>query len=359
MVYYASFIPGMQEVIAALLRKRLGDVVIQKLMDGAVIFKTECSYDRLNFFCFNNIFALLDVLELPDSGGLKSEVLETHIRKILFLKKKTWPLISENSGKIKSFRLVFSIENVPSAVNEKLKKDLEKYIQGISSLQLSRDNADTEFWFLFRREGGHSNKNGFSCFLKRLTNHRTTKGRTEPSKSLHQGELSPQLAWHLCHIADLKHGEIVMDPFCGYGSIPNAACKHFPVKEFFASDRDPRCIKISQAKIGLRNAGCRIREADFRSVLNFAAPGSFDAVVTDPPWGMFSSAGSLQTLYDEMMDVFSKALKDDGRAVILSAAQKEMETALEKTRAFQINKTIPILVSGKKATVFVLGRNEG
>jgi tRNA G10 N-methylase Trm11 len=345
----------MQEVIAEILRQRLADVSIYKLLDGAVLFETECSYDRLNFFCFNNIFAVIDILEQKkQSAKLENvgpAVLEHHITKILSTesrpeKLKGWPVLSQNNKKIKNFRIVVSLENKPIQVNERLRQETEKFIAYCSFLQLSRSKPDTEFWFLYRSEG-------FSCFMKRLTNHRVNE------KTLHKGELSPQLAWLLCHIADLKHDETIIDPFCGYGAIPNAACKYFPIKKIYAADIDPDCVKIAKSKTAPPTERCELYKADF-STITETIPGvenAINAIISDPPWGMYKTDISLQTLYNNMIEVFSKLLKENGRAVILSAAAKELESAVEKTPALEITKTIPVLVSGKKASVFVIIRN--
>ena len=358
LTYYAAFVPGMQDTVADIVRERLADVSIIKLLDGAAIFKTECTYDKLNFFCFNNIFAVIDILE--QKGSAKHSAgpgfIETHMKKILALgegrsgKKDlsidARSLISENNKKIQSFRLVCSMENALIPVNENIKQAMEKFIARNSGLKLSRAKPDTEFWFLTRREG-------FSCFMKRLTNNR------QGEKSLHPGELSPQLAWLLCHIAGLKHGDIAIDPFCGYGSIPKAACKHFPLEKFYAFDIDPQAIKIARSQAALKGKEvCEIRQADFRAVFDFVSPGKADAIVTDPPWGMYKETDvPLQTLYDEMLEVFSQLLKNKGRAVVLSAAEKELETAVEKNQAFSISRKLSILVSGKKAKVFALEKN--
>jgi tRNA G10 N-methylase Trm11 len=343
----------MQEVIAGILRQRLADASIHKLLDGAVLFETACSYDRLNFFCFNNIFAAVDILEqkgfTDKTNDIGSELLELHVKKILstgnsgFRKLKTWSLLSENSKKVKSFRMVFSLENKPVQVNERLKQEAEKLISRLSSLQLSRSKPDTEFWFLYRREG-------FSCFMKRLTNHRINE------KTLHKGELSPQLAWLLCHIADLKHGETIIDAFCGYGSIPNAACKYFPIKKVYATDIDPECIKITKSKTALQTERCEIHKADFREITKTISgiENSIDVIISDPPWGIYKTDVSLNAFYNDMIEVFSKLLKENGRATILCAAVKELESAIERTPGLEITKTIPVLVSGKKASVFII-----
>ncbi|WP_461248368.1 hypothetical protein, partial [Treponema sp. R6D11] len=66
-LYYATFIPGLQTFIEQVIKERLSDVKIKKLLDGAVIFETETSYDKLNFFCFNNIFAVISIMDHADN----------------------------------------------------------------------------------------------------------------------------------------------------------------------------------------------------------------------------------------------------------------------------------------------------
>ena len=351
MVYYASFIPGFRDIIETVIRERLAGAAIHKLLDGAVIFETDISYDKLNFFCFNNIFALIDILDEKDPGQKDgSAVIEFHIKKILSARhglneqpggiKYAPEIIGQNNKKIQSFRLVCSSENKPVPINEKTRKQMENFIAGHSSLGPDRSDPDTEFWFLYRNEG-------FCCFLKRLTNNR------QGEKSLHPGELSPQLAWLLCRIAGLKHGETAADPFCGYGSIPQAACRHFPAGKFYASDIDPKPLKTARSKQGLKTGRCEIMQADFRSLKLF--PQGVDAIITDPPWGLYKDTGiPLQELYDEIIECFSHLLKKCGRAVILTAAVREMDIAVKKTGAFELSQKLPVLVSGKKAVIYVL-----
>jgi len=205
---------------------------------------------------------------------------------------------------------------------------------------VDRANPDTEFWLLYRREG-------FSFFMKRLTR--------SAEKSLHPGELTPQLAWFLCRLAESGPGEIVLDPFCGYGSIPEAALKHFPIKKFYASDTDPRCVKITASKKSLKNDRCEIHRSDVLSVPGFIPEEGIDAIITDPPWGMYKETKvPLEKFYEEMLALFSGLLRIGGRAVILTAAREELEFGVEKAAKLRIMKVIPILVSGKKAAVFLI-----
>jgi len=64
------------ELIAELVRERIPGTVIHRLLDGAILFETSLGYDKLNFFCFNNIFAVIDLMEHDDPAG----ALEAHIQ---------------------------------------------------------------------------------------------------------------------------------------------------------------------------------------------------------------------------------------------------------------------------------------
>ena len=337
-LYYCTFVPGMQDLIAKAVRRRLEDVSMEKLLDGAVLFETACSYDKLNFFCFNNIFA---VIEVREKSGIGVPALNT---------ERAGAVISENNKKIKTFRVVFSDENKPASADETLRHNIEKLIirhsasSGGTALKVDRRRPDTEFWFLCRREG-------FSVFMKRLTR--------SAEKKLRPGELPPQLAWLLCYAGELKQGETVIDPFCGYGSIPEAALKHFHIGKFIASDSDPGCIKITRSRPGLNNERCEIRGADAFSGLEFIPEGSVDAIVTDPPWGLYKETDiPLGKFYEKTLALFSKLLRNGGRAVILSAAREEFESAAAITKGLSMENKIPVLVSGKKAAVYLITNNK-
>jgi tRNA G10 N-methylase Trm11 len=115
-------------------------------------------------------------------------------------------------------------------------------------------------------------------------------------------------------------------------------------------------MEITRSKNGLRKECCEFFLTDFRSLMDYISQGTVDAIVTDPPWGIYKTGFSLQILYNDMIEVFSKVIKHSGSVVILSAAEKEIRFALENNPAFTLREEIPILVSGKKTNVFHLIR---
>jgi len=341
-LYYATFIPGLQTFIAQVIKERLSDVKINKLLDGAVIFETETSYDKLNFFCFNNIFAVLGIMEQAQGAN----ALEDHINAVIHGAYGDEKIIAANTKNIRTFRIVISRENTPAAIDEKLRLKAEKLISDISGLKINRTLPDTEFWFLYRNE--ENQKENFSVFMKRLTL------RPSWEKTLHKGELPPPLAWTLCRLARLSHNETVLDPFCGYGSIPESALKHFHITKFIACDNNKHSALFSAERFKKRKTGeFIIHQADFSALPTLIAEKSIDAIVTDPPWGQYREIKDA-AFHVKMFEVFAKLLKDGGRAVVLYANDDEFLRAVPD--CFKLENSLPILLSGRKAVVYVFVR---
>jgi predicted RNA methylase len=338
-VYYASFIPGLQELVADIIKQRLEDAVIKKLLDGAVVFETRCPYDGLNFFCFTNIFLVISILENPGSG----RPLEFHMKQVAKT-RGIQPLISGNNQKIRSFRIIGSYENKLVPLNERIRGETEGFIARQARLSVNRTRPDTEFWFLYRREG-------FSVFMKRLTKHPSAE------KTRHPGELPSQLAYVMCRLADPKKNDILLDPFCGYGSIPQAGLKHFPCKQFWAFDRDPRAVRISRNKIPRRD-NCRILTAGIGDIFSRLSGEGVDKIITDPPWGLYQDTPSpLDQFYEKILGIFERLLKPGGVLVLLTAQKEVLAAALEKTGKLEQTRAIPLLLSGKKAGIFVIKKH--
>jgi tRNA G10 N-methylase Trm11 len=344
--FYAAFIPGLQNLVADIIKERLFDVKIHKLLDGAVLFETATDYDKLNFFCFNNIFTVINVIDHEDNDVKPKIALERHIKSAV-KNNDASEVIRNNNKKFHTFRIVASAENIPAAIDEKIRADAESYISRFSGLKVNRSLPDTEFWFLFRNE---KNQNNFSIFMKRLTL------RPSWEKTLHKGELPPPLAWTLCRLARLVHSDTVLDPFCGYGSIPGAALKHFHINKFIACDNNGEAALYTKTRFNKRKKDDFVfYESDFSALPSLISEKSIDAIVTDPPWGEYREINKT-SFYKEMFDVFQKLLKQDGRLVMLCANNDDFLN--EAPNTFNLEAKTPILLSGKKAAIFQFFKKE-
>jgi hypothetical protein len=209
--YYGSFAPGLQHFIAEILEG--SGLRIVRLLEGAVIFDTPFSYDRLNLPCFNNIFQVIRMTALDRPEALEAWIAGTAARRS--------GVAAENSREIRSFRVIFSRENVPAALDGRLRNQVENCISRESGLRVNRSLPDTEFWFLYRREGG-----GLGLFMKRLTR------RPSFDKILHRGELPPPLAWTLCRLSNPKAGRGSPIPSAVTAPSPRPGSATFPRPNF-------------------------------------------------------------------------------------------------------------------------------
>jgi hypothetical protein len=341
--YYGAFAPGLEGCITEVLTGRSPDTAVPLALSGAAVFETSLSYDRLNFFCFNNIFRVIAADQRTGGAPPSRDGLENFVRRIIRLKLGKKIIEDSAGGGAQGFRVVFSLENTPAAASADLRRDAENFIASLSGLPVNRSSPGTEFWFLLRREG--------SFFMQRLSRHRPW------DKLLHPGELPPPLAWMLCQLSCPRPGERVADPFCGRGSIPAARLRHFPQAEFFASDIDGGVLKAAEAKLKGKTHRCRFDRLDVRDLPRAVPAASLDSIITDPPWGRYQDL-PIEDLYAQSLKVFSSLLKPGGRAVILCGRGIDLPTAAAQN-GFTAARNIPILLSGRKAVIYVLQTGPG
>jgi tRNA G10 N-methylase Trm11 len=238
-------------------------------------------------------------------------------------------------------------ENKPVQVDEKIKLKVEAFIAGESGLKVNRSKPDTEFWFLSRKEG-------FSVFMKRLTLHASNE------KRLQGGELPPPLAWMMCRLSEPVNTDVVLDPFCGYGSILLERVKRFPLEKMFAFDIKDEAVRSSRKKLnGESGRPWLVKKLDVFDIFSELEQGSVNKIITDPPWGLYEAIEDIGGFYTKMLGIFSCLLAPGGIAVILTARKDEIRRCLNETpqgeaEGFSLTRTFDVLISGRKAAIFCL-----
>lgn len=162
-------------------------------------------------------------------------------------------------------------------------------------------------------------------------------------------------------------------PFCGYGAIPAERLRRFPVSRFYASDRDGAALEYARKKFPGDSGGRYVfRQADVYSLPSLLPPENLDAIITDPPWDLYAGVNApkntkspgneahipLERFYADIIEIFAGLLKPGGVAVVLSACRRELTDGAARTGKFEITDAIPVLLSGKKASVFVLRKGQ-
>lgn len=326
--FISTFITGFQDVVAEDLSKCLPGCKIINIYDGLIHYSfTGNSRDLEKIIYFNNTFFVLKTwkgkgLNFPSMVGTVGA-------------EKKYYLINKGT-----FRVRFSQENQFAKVDKNIAKRAEETVLYNSRLQLDRLSPTTEIWYAIRREG--------FAFCGQLISKREF---TE--KNLNKGELRPEIAYLICSFADIHESDFIVEPFCGYGSIPVQLVKKFRFSKLYASDIDEEKIKMNSERKQLKdNPGLDLRVADAFS-LSHIEDKSADLVITDPPWGFFEDVGDISDFYRRMFDSFDRILKPEGRMVILTARKEEFEAVVAE-RGLKIKASLHTLVNGKKASLYKL-----
>lgn len=323
--YISTFITGFSELVAQQLSRNLPGARILAVYDGLIHYTFDGKPTRIQKLPYlNNTFYVMQFFSKATSFA---QMVETGIR------SKRKPLIKNGTTRIR-----FSQANQFVGVDKALMRKAENYITGCSSLKLDRLSPATEIWYIARSEG--------IGFLAQLL--------YKPSvteKDLNPGQLRPQLSVLLCCSAHLKANSVVCDPFCGYGSIPKQLLAYFKPQKVWISDLDSDKINNLKKEL-LSSEAAHITEADARN-LSHIPDNSVDAVITDPPWGIYEAIDDLPAFYLSFFREMQRILKPGGSFILLSSCGREVDAAIEQTNFILLNR-ISTLVNGKKAGVYHL-----
>lgn len=305
--YFATFPAGTFGIIARHLKSfKLDELKIIEHDDSSVVFAAALPIEKLiELRYFTNVYLVVDENPSLPSGAIKG----------------------------KHFRLMRLKDGSPQPMDPAERTKLQARIQRDFDLVPHARFSKTDFYVIERSSG----KKLFTLRLSRAKFKRET---------ISGGELRPELAHILCLAAGVKAKHMVVDMFAGYGAIPLEAVRGFGCKHVVAVDKQKFAHRHEHPPITWH-------EQDSQK-LDFIPDASVDRVVTDPPWGAYDSkVVDLPALYDELVKEVLRILKPDGVAVVLTGFAGA-EQRFGQATGLKLIGTWPILVSGKKATIYKL-----
>ena len=326
-MFYSSFIVGFEELVKRIIEEKSSDLSIEKILNGAVLMKTDYSTAIIQPF-FNNYFAVFKYAK------------ETNITK--FINSLDKLKIPRNMSK-RSFRVIISDCNNLVSIDNKVLTKLENIIIKETGHYVNRVKPDIEYWILKRSEG-------IILFMERIHKHAPF------DKQLNKGELRKDLCYFLNYLAKSNQDDIFLDPFCGSGAIIKSRLDN---NLTFGKPNLVFGIDINEIQIkALRNQFKKKNKLIFKSInfFNNNFEDSFiDRIVTDPPWGMFEKLDNVKLFYQNMLDEMNRIIKPYGIIVVLTACRDEIESV--NTKLLLLEK-YHILVNGKKAGVYVYQKKD-
>lgn len=162
------------------------------------------------------------------------------------------------------------------------------------------------------------------------------KRRRQKGLITHLGKtaLTPTVANSLILLADIKPGQVVIDPFCGVGTIPIHAAAIQPKAIIFGADRSSselhktaNNVRLYLERISPARAVLEVLQWDARRLP--LRTSSADVIISDLPFGIRSGSVKNNTvLYPLAMEELARITKPSGKAILITADEKLMNEVL-------------------------------
>ncbi len=169
--------------------------------------------------------------------------------------------------------------------------------------------------------------------------------RRKYTKFKHPAMINPLIAAATAYLAKLSKKDLILDPFCGSGTIPIEVALTLNC-EAQGSDINSRYVKGA-----LKNA----KEANATAQVNFFTSAisklgvkrRYTTIITDPPRGMRLQVEDLSSIYRELAMAARNALVDSGKLIVavLREARKISSRRLGEV-GFKLIKELSILQGG-------------
>ena len=317
--WYAGINYGLEKLAAGIVRDGGGTDI--RIYDGAVTFSRRNAPELL---CATNLFLIL--AEFKSSGMADAAAKMPRLRYDLpgyasgIIRGKTFRIVTMDCGKLRP-------------VPDELLRAAERSFSGRMRIKAERSSPGVEIWV--NRRG-----NGETFLMLRVTK------RRDFARTLKQGELRPDVAHIMLYAAGTRKNGVIADPFGGWGAISSAALDAGGYAQIHTGDMNGKCVEHQKRRFKGRN-GVTVRQWD---ALTLPLPdSSADAVVTDPPWGVYERV-DVERLYGGFIKEAARVLKPGGALVFLSSAEAASKKALE-THGLEYS-CAPLKINGRETVLF-------
>jgi hypothetical protein len=207
--------------------------------------------------------------------------------------------------------------------------------------RLEEEDADAEFW---------ASMIDAEFFLTvRLSDDRM---RRREYKTAHRpASLRASSAAALGWLAEPRADDVVLDPFCGAGTILIERAHLGRYAMLMGSDRDSAALAAARINVGARYKPIQLENWDAGALP--LGDASVNKIVTNMPWGLrYGSHGENRKLYPQWMREFARVLKRGGVMVMLTAEWRLMRD-LARAGKIAPSRIIRVSVLGRPAAIYV------
>ena len=170
--------------------------------------------------------------------------------------------------------------------------------------------------------------------------------------------LKPNVAYALLRLAHLDAPGVVLDPFCGSGTILWEAGALWPEAELLGNDWNEETLAGARENAEAQALTDRVSfyDSDVWDLAEAVGADRAALIVTNPPFGVrLASSMDFRPFYRRVLQQFQEVLSADGRVVMLVLRQGPFNEALREVGAFDVRHVRVVEIGGLYPRVFVLG----
>ena len=342
---FAIVLPGLEEIAAEEIKKRLGGEV-KKAYRGVVVFRVgEIDRRLLSLRTTEDVYLLA-----WGSDSLTYRAADLDEIEKWTARKPDWPELLRLHHAIRprprgkpTYRLVAQMEGKHGYRRTDAGKAMGRGLAGVfpDSWKPAEENASVEVWLCIDQATA-------VCGMRlsdKTMRHRTYKDEHRPAS------LRPTVAAAMCWAAQARAGESVLDPMCGAGTI--LAEQHEMGKgqvRVLGGDIERNAVRDAAANLA------RVGEAGLARWDARRLPlqsGSIDHIVSNPPFGkQMASPEQVGPLYRAMAREYDRVLKPGGQAVLLASEADALGEAVGAV-GWRPKRRLRVRVLGQLATLGV------
>jgi len=208
--------------------------------------------------------------------------------------------------------------------------------------RLDEDAADVEFW---ATQIGGELLLGIRLSDERMR-HRDYKIAHRP------GSLRPAVAAAVAWLSDPRDDDIVLDPFCGVGTLLIERAHLGRYRNLIGSDRDPGAIRAARENIGPRFKPVELHD-DWDAGALPLGDASVTKIAANLPWGIKHGSHAVnRRRYGDWLAEMNRVLAPEGKMVLLTAEWRLMRDLIERG-ALAVEKLSRVMVLGAPASLYL------
>ena len=206
------------------------------------------------------------------------------------------------------------------------------------------DAADAEFWLTIIGDT--------ALVGLRLSTARMRRGG-HPLETI-PASLKPTVARAMVRLSHPQESDVVLDPFCGAGTLLIERGRAAGYTALRGGDRDPAALAKARANARASGVPLDLQPWDAQSLP--LPDASVDVVLTNPPFDkkVKIHGDDPDTFYRRCVSEMRRVLRPGGRLVLVTGQEEAFtHAARDLPIPLVVRKRLPVLIRGERATIFV------